>query len=57
MINPRQREWFYIPWPTAPHTMTTATVKTFDTIMFKIEVDAYVKRKSMLEEKFRSHTL
>ena len=30
--------------------MTTKTQIDFDTIMFKMEVDAYVKRMSMFEE-------
>ena len=41
---------FNIPRPPYPQTKTTATVNDFDTMVFNMEVDAYVEDKSTIEE-------
>lgn len=41
---------FTIPQPKSPDIITTTTANNFDTMMFKMEVNVYVKQKSMLKE-------
>ena len=42
-------EWYTIPRKTAPFKTSTTTENYFDTILFNMEVNVYVKRKSMLK--------
>ena len=46
----KNKEQYAIKSPTSPVTTTTTTEKTFDTMVLNMEVDLYVKRKSMIEE-------
>ena len=46
----KKKEQYTIKILVAPVTTTTTTSNDFDTMVFNVEVDAYVKRKSMLEE-------
>ena len=42
--------WYTIPSPTAPFKTITTTENYFDTMVFKIEVDTDLKRKSILKD-------
>ena len=48
------QEQYTIPRPTSPITTSTTIENDFDTMLFKMKVNAYVKQKSMIEENIQN---